>query len=133
MCSLYIKALGFETRDPQLKARFESVVRKLPELVNCLNSVKAARKRGSEGRESEQLSMGFRFAEFARAEDALKAVRVAQNIMLGGHVLILQESKRSNREVAGDVRGGKRSNAKAKPRSKFLLCNVEFEATHSEV
>lgn len=56
-----------------------------------LRSLKVALKRGAEGKESEQLSMSFRFAELAQAEDAVEAVKVAQNTTLDGHILRLQD------------------------------------------
>lgn len=43
--------------------------------------VKAALKNGAEGRESENLPLGFGFAEFKRSEDAVDTVNVVHNSM----------------------------------------------------
>lgn len=132
--SVYIKNLSFETRDLQLKRHFENVLKKRPGLVKSLRSAKVAMKRGPEGKESEQLSMGFGFLEFVKPEDAREAVKVAQNSTLDGHVLRLQISKRDeeSRNVAEKKR--KRANStKTKPGPKLMVRNVAFEATRKDV
>lgn len=103
-CSVYINNLSFKTRDSQPKAHFRSAVRKRTESMKSLRWVKVAIKRGTEGRASEQLSTGFRFAQVARAEDAVEAVKALQNTKPDGQPLRLQVSKRSNRHGAEDVR-----------------------------
>lgn len=46
-CSVYIKNLNFEIRDPQVKAWTEDTLRKILEVVKSVRKVKAALKRGA--------------------------------------------------------------------------------------
>lgn len=85
-CSGYIKNLGFKTRDAHLEGHFNSARRKRPALVKSVRPVKVGLKRGREGRKSEELYMGFRFAKFGRAKDAVEAVKVALNTLLDWQV-----------------------------------------------
>lgn len=101
--------------------------------MKSLRTAKLALKRGTEGKGSKQLSPGFELARFQRAEDAVKAVMVAQNSVLEGLVLRPQVTKHSNRHGAGELGRSKKSDFKAKPRSNWLAQNISFETTSAEV
>lgn len=133
--SVYVKNLSFETRDGDLRGHFEAILRKRPKLVSSLRSAKVAMKRGPEGKEGTQLSMGFGFLEFRTYEDAKEAVKLGQNSNLDGHELKLQISTKSNDDGRNGL-GSKRKrsgSAKGKAGSKLIVRNVAFEATKKDI
>lgn len=131
--SVYVKNLSFETRDDGLRSHFETVLRRRPELVSSLRSAKVALKRGPEGKESSQLSMGFGFLEFRNHEDAKGAVKIGQNSSLDGHELKLQISHNKDDRKRGDSNKRKRSSSKGKAGPKLIVRNVAFEATRKDI
>lgn len=101
--------------------------------MKSLRTAKLTLKRSPEGKVLKQLSTGFEPAKFERAEDAVKAVTVAQNSVLERHLLRPQVSKCSSRDRPGDVAISIRSDFKARPGSKLLAHNVAFETGRAKV
>lgn len=135
-CSVYVKNLNFETRDAGLKNHFEKALRKRSKIASSLRSAKVAMKRGLQGKEKEQLSMGFGFLEFRTNEDAMEAVKLAQNTTLDGHILRLQVSSQQKQGGAKERKALKRQRGAAKASKagpKLMIRNVAFEATRRDV
>lgn len=132
-CSVYVKNLNFDTRDDALKTHFRKVLKKRSKLADSLRSAKVALKRGVEGKESEKLSMGFGFLEFDTPEDAVEAVKIAQNTMLDGHVLQLRLSNNGKGKGSDKSAKRKRSTKTFKPCAKLIIRNVSFEATRKDI
>src|SRR5579871_6702483 len=63
---LYVKNVAFATTDDTFRSKFEAV-------VPSLKSAKVARKQN-------RLSLGFGFVEFVSRDDAVKAIKVLQNV-----------------------------------------------------
>ncbi|KAI0563204.1 RNA recognition motif [Gracilaria domingensis] len=132
--TVYVKNLNFSTRNDQLKEHFLSALRKRPHLVKSLRSTKVAMKRGVAGKESDTLSMGFGFLEFAYRSDALEAVKVAQNTTLDGHTLQLRISNpNGNNPTQPSGKRRKASGKKTKISPKLIVRNLAFEATRRDV
>ncbi|CAN8066022.1 unnamed protein product [Agarophyton chilense] len=134
VATVYVKNLNFSTRGDELKAHLVNALRKRPHLARSLRSAKVAMKKGGVGKESETLSMGFGFVEFACRADALEAVKVAQNSSLDGHTLNLRISNASGAN-ASETSGKRRksSGKKMKVGPKLIVRNLAFEATRKDV
>ena len=132
-CSVYVKNLNFDTRDDALKDHFFSVLKKRPKVANSLRSAKVAMKSGPEGKEESKLSMGFGFLEFDTPEDAVEAVKIAQNSKLDGHILNLRLSNRGKNQNIISKLKRKRSTKQFKPCSKLIVRNVAFQATKKDI
>lgn len=132
--TVYVKNLNFETRDAQLKEHFLGALKKRPSLARSLRSAKVAMKKGPPGRESEMLSMGFGFLEFASRTDAMEAVKAVQNSKLDGHILQLRLSNPTGINSAHGSRKRRKSSSKnRKVGPKLIVRNLAFEAHRKDV
>lgn len=88
----------------------------------------------SEGKESEQWSIGFELAELARAEEAVQAVKVPSNTCHAEQARLRSASiQKQQWDGAGLVSITKRSNFKATTESELLVRTVAFKATTAKV
>ncbi|KAL6058709.1 Multiple RNA-binding domain-containing protein 1 [Balamuthia mandrillaris] len=120
--TLFIKNLNFSTEEDTLRAHFQE--------VGTVRAVTIAKK-NNQGR---KVSLGYGFVEFARSEDALKAIKNLQGKTLEGHALELKFAKPTSKaQPTSSKKKQSTATFAQKPTPKLLVKNVAFETTKKEL
>ncbi|CAI5447933.1 unnamed protein product [Caenorhabditis angaria] len=123
--TLFVKNLAFDTTDYSLETMFKK---------RYGDRIKSAQisKKLNPAEPTKNLSMGFGFVQFYRAEDAKLALKEMQGELLDGHCLELKISHRE--QVDKDALKRKDIQNKEQGEStKLIIRNIPFEASVKEI
>ncbi|CAJ1338442.1 unnamed protein product [Effrenium voratum] len=125
---LFVKNLSFQTTDEGLKKAFRRCKGLKAAVVM---RKKAAEKKGAKKEEDGKgLSMGYGFLEFETAAQAADVLKSKQGVLIDGHAVQLQVSRRGASKRAGP---GRKASAQGIKSSSICVRNVAFEATRKEL
>ncbi|KAM3147304.1 hypothetical protein pb186bvf_000555 [Paramecium bursaria] len=108
---VYVKNLNFSTNEKQLEKLFSSYKIKKISIVS-----------------REGLSKGYGFVEFENEQDAQKAIKQLQNVVLENHSLQLSMSRPQKK-----AQTEKKQREEVEPTNKIVVRNVPFEANAQEL
>uniref|UniRef100_UPI00398EA1C6 probable RNA-binding protein 19 isoform X2 n=1 Tax=Pristiophorus japonicus TaxID=55135 RepID=UPI00398EA1C6 len=118
-CTLFVKNLNFLTTEEALIQAFSK--------CGSLKSCSISKKKDKTG---SLLSMGYGFVEYAKPENANKALKLLQHCMVDDHQLELKISDRATKSVNP---ARKLQKAKKQKVSKILIRNIPFQAKVKEI
>ncbi|CAB3406939.1 unnamed protein product [Caenorhabditis bovis] len=123
--ALFVKNLSFDTTDSALDTLFRK---------RFGDKIKSAQisKKLNPADPSKNLSMGFGFVQFYRAQDAKEALKSMQGELLDGHCLELKISHRENANI-GALKRKDVQNKEQGENTKLLVRNIPFEANIKEI
>uniref|UniRef100_A0A9J2QB30 RRM domain-containing protein n=2 Tax=Ascaris lumbricoides TaxID=6252 RepID=A0A9J2QB30_ASCLU len=121
--TVFVKNLNFDTTDESLFKKFSSKFKVRSAIVS---------KKRDPSDPAKSLSMGFGFVKFYSTEDAQRALKEMQGILLDGHCL---ELKLSHREEAVDESRKRKSVSRLQQGdcTKIMVRNIPFQATRKEL
>eukprot|EP00956_Cyclotella_meneghiniana_P021203 scaffold38243_cov75-Cyclotella_meneghiniana.AAC.9 len=123
--SIYVKNLNFATTEDALSTAFKKAGF-CPRAVKIPTKAAPTKKQQTAAENHEtRLSMGFGFVEFASQEEAKKAMKSLQGILVDGHSLEVKLSSKNLSEPSPAIKSSKST--------KIMIRNVPFEATRSEL
>eukprot|EP01156_Anaeramoeba_ignava_P002607 Anaeramoba_ignava/a218880_59.p1 GENE.a218880_59~~a218880_59.p1 ORF type:complete len:822 (+),score=274.37 a218880_59:115-2580(+) len=121
--TLFVKNLSFETDEEKLREVFQNF---------RVKSVKISRKK--DVKTGELASMGFGFIDFENKNEALKAIKQKQSVVVDERELVLEFSKsRGKSGKLGKKKNRKLVDLKKLKGTKLLVRNIPFEATRKEI
>jgi multiple RNA-binding domain-containing protein 1 len=118
--TLFVKNLAFATTTEQLVA----ALRQLPGFAFARVQMKP------DATGQKRLSMGYGFAGFRTVEDATRAQRAVQGMVLGGHAL---EAKFAGRGREDEERQAKKEKGGKATTTKMIVKNLPFEANKKDI
>uniref|UniRef100_A0A915ARL0 RRM domain-containing protein n=1 Tax=Parascaris univalens TaxID=6257 RepID=A0A915ARL0_PARUN len=121
--TVFVKNLNFDTTDESLFKKFSSKYKVRSAIVS---------KKRDPSNPAKSLSMGFGFLKFYSVEDAQRALKEMQGVLLDGHCL---ELKLSHREEAVDESRKRKSVSRLQQGecTKIMVRNIPFQATRKEL
>ncbi|XP_045152795.1 probable RNA-binding protein 19 isoform X1 [Echinops telfairi] len=119
-CTLFIKNLNFNTTETTLKEVFSK--------MGVVKSCSVSRKKDKAG---ALLSMGFGFVEYRKPEQAQKALRQLQGLVVDSHKLEVRISERALKPATTSTR--KKQVSRKQTTSKILVRNIPFQANSREI
>ncbi|XP_053444569.1 probable RNA-binding protein 19 isoform X2 [Nycticebus coucang] len=119
-CTLFIKNLNFNTTEETLKNVFSK--------VGTVKSCSISKKKNKAG---ALLSMGFGFVEYRKPEQAQKALKQLQGLVVDDHKLEVRISERATKPALTSAR--KKQVSKKQTTSKILVRNIPFQADSREI
>ena len=133
LTTVFVKNLNFSTRDASLRDHITKTLKRHAQLRQAFKSAKVALKPGNKGKNSESLSMGFGFLEFARKESAIEFIKLAQNSVLDGHSLQFSLSNQNTNDDNSSNKRKRKSSESKKITPKLIIRNIAFEATRKDI